>query len=74
MNCRKLCAALACATILAGCSINVPRDYDNEITSCSVSCPGKGRAKVSCNEPAVPACVCEPAPTSACVASSTRSM
>lgn len=69
---RNLCAALAAAMLLAACSINVPRDYDNEVTSCAVSCPGKGRAKVSCSQPAVPACVCEPTPTSACVESGTR--
>lgn len=63
-------AALA-AALLAGCSINVPRDEwddgDTPRTSCSVKCPGKGRASATCADPRIPACDCEPAPSASCV-------
>jgi hypothetical protein len=59
---------LVAAAFAAGCSINVPRDYDEESpTSCSVKCPGKGRASASCVDPRIPACDCEPAPSASCV-------
>lgn len=59
---------LAGSLALPACSINVRDDYTGgEETSCSVSCPGKGRAGVSCVEPETPACSCTPAPTSTCL-------
>jgi hypothetical protein len=63
---RMLWLAAVCAA-LAACSINVPRDYDEDSpTSCSVKCPGKGRASASCTEPRIPACACEPSPSATC--------
>jgi hypothetical protein len=70
MTFRTLTLALAGAALMAGCSINVPHDYDDErvtATSCSVKCPGKGRASASCTDPRIPACACEPAPNASCV-------
>jgi hypothetical protein len=70
MQHRALTLSLSLAlALLAGCSINVPHEFDDEatLTSCSVKCPGKGRAHASCNEPRIPACACEPAPTASCV-------
>lgn len=61
-------ALLAAAALATGCSINVPRDYEEDAPmSCSVKCPGKGRASASCVEPRIPACDCEPAPSASCV-------
>ena len=64
-----LSVTLAFAAMLAGCSINVPHDYEDGDApmSCSVKCPGKGRASASCAEPRIPACSCEPAPSASCV-------
>jgi hypothetical protein len=70
MNYRNAGFALLLAGSLAlpACSINVRDDYaDGKETSCSVSCPGKGRASVSCTESETPACSCAPTPTSTCV-------
>ncbi len=77
MNYRSAGFALLLAGLLAlpACSINVRDDnVDGKETSCSVSCPGKGRASVSCAESKTPACSCTPAPTSTCVESDARSM
>jgi hypothetical protein len=62
--------ALFAAALLAGCSINVPHDYEDDDasrTSCSVRCPNKGRASATCADPRIPACSCEPAPSASCV-------
>ena len=68
MNVLKLSAALACAVILAGCSINVQDDrHDEKTATCSVSCSGKERASVTCEASKIPACSCEPTPTSTCI-------
>lgn len=70
MNYRNAGTVLLLAGVLTlpACSINVRDDYaDRKETSCSVSCPGKGRASVSCAESETPACSCAPAPTSTCV-------
>jgi hypothetical protein len=66
---HALLLALGAGALLAtACSINVPHDYeDDSPTSCSVKCPGKGRASASCVDPRVPACDCEPAPSASCV-------
>lgn len=76
MNQLKLFVTAASLVILAGCSINIPRDddYHNVTTSCSVKCPGKGKAEVSCAASKTPACSCEPTPTAACIESGPRSM
>lgn len=70
MNNRSAGVALLLAGVLAlpACSINVRDDYAGaRETSCSVSCPGKGRASVSCAASETPACSCAPSPASACV-------
>ena len=60
--------AIAATLLVSGCSINVPHDYEEESSmSCSVKCPGKGRASASCVDPRIPACDCEPAPSASCV-------
>lgn len=68
MQKRIPAAALIALAMLAGCSINVPRDVDDEFApmSCSVKCPAKGRASASCLEPRIPACSCEPTPSASC--------
>ena len=68
---RAALLAVAAAALLAGCSINVPRDewddHESVRASCSVKCPNKGRASATCADPRIPACDCEPAPSASCI-------
>lgn len=60
-------AALLALPLLAGCSINVQDDrHHDDSTSCSVECPGRQEASVSCPADRVPHCSCEPAPSASC--------
>lgn len=64
---------LLAAAALAACSINVQDDrHHDDGTTCSVECPGRQEASVTCAADQVPTCVCEPAPAARCEAPRAR--
>lgn len=64
---------LLAAAALAACSINVQDDRrHDDATRCSVECPDRQDASVTCAAGQVPTCVCEPAPAASCEAPRAR--